>query len=401
MSTRRELRHALAKEVCRLSYARLLEYGITRVGDVTGLDVIDLPVFTSCRPSGKSITISAGKGLDKIDSKAGAIFEAIELWCAENPNPNDNWAYCSHKMATQSFANVLDLESFQLARDSLLNENTPIAFDETENAFTEEKIIVPSDMIWMVGRVKPPFQYFQSSSNGLASGMTTEDALLQGLYEVVERDGWSLSEYLQERSGQWPARIDLENGLPDALQEVISHVRKAGVFPFLFDLTTDLGIPIFRCTLIDDSHRSPGSFSGFGCSLDASVASCRAILEAVQARSCYISGARDDLFRRKFVLLKRINTTNLLKMYQSLPTRPYIFKESCFNSVHAEWEELQRILTVAGIDNVLFKVLYQCREPKFTIVKVVCPDLETPNFEFYVHGKRAQKALERCVQSVT
>lgn len=57
--------------------------GITRVADITGLDVIGLPVVTACRPNSRSVTVSLGKGLDLAAAKASAVMENIEAFMAE------------------------------------------------------------------------------------------------------------------------------------------------------------------------------------------------------------------------------------------------------------------------------------------------------------------------------
>src|SRR5580658_317180 len=103
---REQSRYDLAKQICDLPYSKLMEWGITRAADITGLDTIGLPIYTACRPPGTSITISAGKGLTHVDSKAGAILEGVELWAAEHPERCDRWVACTHAVATASFPNV-------------------------------------------------------------------------------------------------------------------------------------------------------------------------------------------------------------------------------------------------------------------------------------------------------
>ena len=58
--------------------------GITRVAVVTGLDVIGIPVVMVCRPNGRSLSVSQGKGVDLTAAKVSGIMEALEGWHAEN-----------------------------------------------------------------------------------------------------------------------------------------------------------------------------------------------------------------------------------------------------------------------------------------------------------------------------
>ena len=57
--------------------------GITRVADITGLDVIGLPVVTVCRPNSRAVTVSLGKGLELAAAKASGVMESIEAFMAE------------------------------------------------------------------------------------------------------------------------------------------------------------------------------------------------------------------------------------------------------------------------------------------------------------------------------
>src|SRR3954453_12248476 len=57
---------------------------ITRVGVITGLDVIGIPVVMVCRPNGRSLSVSQGKGVDLQAAKVSGIMEAVEAWHAEN-----------------------------------------------------------------------------------------------------------------------------------------------------------------------------------------------------------------------------------------------------------------------------------------------------------------------------
>src|SRR6201996_6519634 len=53
--------------------------GVTRVADITGLDHIGIPVYSSIVPDSQdNLSVYNGKGVRPIDAKAGALMEAIE-----------------------------------------------------------------------------------------------------------------------------------------------------------------------------------------------------------------------------------------------------------------------------------------------------------------------------------
>src|SRR5215213_5920588 len=61
--------------------------GITRLGNITGLDRIDIPVAVAVRPNSRSVSVSQGKGLDREQAMASALMEACEGYHAEQIGP--------------------------------------------------------------------------------------------------------------------------------------------------------------------------------------------------------------------------------------------------------------------------------------------------------------------------
>src|SRR5580700_11508074 len=61
--------------------------GITRLGNITGLDRIGIPVAIAVRPNSRSASVSQGKGLDLPQAMASALMEACEGFHAEAIGP--------------------------------------------------------------------------------------------------------------------------------------------------------------------------------------------------------------------------------------------------------------------------------------------------------------------------
>jgi ribosomal protein S12 methylthiotransferase accessory factor len=59
--------------------------GVTRVGEITGLDRIGIPVWFAVRPNARTLSVSQGKGLSDAAARASAVMEAVELAHAEEP----------------------------------------------------------------------------------------------------------------------------------------------------------------------------------------------------------------------------------------------------------------------------------------------------------------------------
>src|SRR4051812_22073928 len=61
----------------------LRDFGITRVGLLTGLDVLNIPVAFATRPNSHTLSVFQGKGIDKEAAMTSAAMEAIETRIAE------------------------------------------------------------------------------------------------------------------------------------------------------------------------------------------------------------------------------------------------------------------------------------------------------------------------------
>src|SRR6476620_11197984 len=62
---------------------QMARMGITRIGNITGLDRIGIPVAVAVRPNSRSVSVSQGKGLDLPQAMASALMEAAEGFHAE------------------------------------------------------------------------------------------------------------------------------------------------------------------------------------------------------------------------------------------------------------------------------------------------------------------------------
>lgn len=104
------------------------------------------------------------------------------------------------------------------------------------------RVLVPEHVAyWHAGRAQERFLY--ESSNGCAVGGTLPEAVLYGLFEVVERDAFLLAWYSR-------TRLRLIEGADDPdLLHLSDLLTERGLTLRLFDLTSDLGIPTVLATV--------------------------------------------------------------------------------------------------------------------------------------------------------
>jgi thioglycine synthase len=398
--TRSQIRGETAQAVNSLSRAGLLKsFAISRVAELTGLDSIGVPVFTCVRALSDTISIHGGKGLERDYARCGAILEGIEFEAAEHPQGD----FVVGRPSDIPAEDRLAIEDCFPTRASTFNDFTQLAWEEITNVQNGKSTLVPSDLVWMVPRLKDqPLMYVQMGSNGLASGGTREDAILSGLYEIIERDAWTLHQFLLDNCGLLPTRSPL-TGLTERMESLVRKIEAAQVKLYLFDITTDdFRVPVFSAILLDLSGHCAGTFGGFGCHLNAEIAAIRAITEAVQARACYISGARDDLFRRQFLLMKHMDQHKLDTMFSELPLGDPLsdYRVTKFPDVRSELRYLLKLVRQTGVSEVFVKPMGTFLDSKVHVVRVFSPQCEPFRFDHWTPGLRCLSYAKRKMESL-
>ncbi len=117
-----------------------------------------------------------------------------------------------------------------------------------------------------------------ADSNGCAAGNTLEEAVLQGFFELVERDAFAIWWYNQL---QRPA-VDLASFGDDYLASATSYYHKHHRDIWVLDLTSDLGIPAFVALSRRTDQEAEDIIYGSGAHIDPHIAVLRAVCEMNQ-----------------------------------------------------------------------------------------------------------------------
>jgi ribosomal protein S12 methylthiotransferase accessory factor len=261
--------------------------GITRVADITLLDSIGIPTFQAIRPKALTVAVSQGKGLTADLAKISAIMEAVEHWHVEQV-ATDALSASLRQVSSQLGYSGYDLPR---ATPSLLHDTLPLDWVPATSLIDGSETLLPKELVYFSlmqsGGWTPPL--FFASTNGVASGNTQIEAILHGLYEVIERDAITRMLYHDGRNDRVDPRT-AESAIVDALCDQFARARVALE---VRSVASPTGLPCFlaRITSVD----FPNLFQGYGCHSSTEIALTRAMTEAAQARLAYVSGARDDL----------------------------------------------------------------------------------------------------------
>jgi ribosomal protein S12 methylthiotransferase accessory factor len=170
----------------------------------------------------------------------------------------------------------------------------------------------------------------------------------------------------------------------------------------LFDITTDYKVPVFCAIILDLSGRCAGTFAGYGCHLNAEIAALRAITEAAQGRCCYISGARDDMFRRQFLLMKRMDQAKLHGIFSELPAGLPLsdYRDITFPDVKSELRYLLRLVKQFGISEVFMNQMGSYVNAAVHVVRVFSPQCEPFRFDHHTPGIRCLSYARRKIEEL-
>lgn len=342
----------------------LRQFGITRLARHTGLDRIGVPVWCAYAPNSRSIVVAQGKGLTDSEARTSAVMEALERAVAGDPATPARLADRTTLISEGAVAEPLD-ELLALGRKGLTDGDV-LDWLSGHELIHRRLAYVPRDAA-LLDRTRRDNRYWMSS-DGLASGNTTEEAMLHGILERIERDAFVLWQVTSaERRCQ--AGVRPQAFADDRVAELAGRFDAAGLTFRLFDITSDIGVPTFSCFLaprgvetarqmryVDVSH-------GCGTHPDPARAVLRAMTEAAQSRMTFISGARDDAYRQTFE--------------QVLP-------EETRQAFVADVAERARYTSFASLDmhGLIEHVLDLLRKAK--VPRVICVPLEAPGLPFSV-----------------
>ncbi len=388
-----------------LTIARVMRHapalGITRVANLTGLDVLDIPVVGVIRPNSQSQSVSQGKGVSLEAAKASGMMESFEGYCAEND-------ILIRHFTTTSELNTLEGLKFAInfprKTNSEFQDSSKIHWVEARDLVSRQAFLVPYEIVHCRYTIPRPVDYgfFSATSNGLASGNNWHEAVLHGLCEVIERDAYTLwgesniFPWCRERT-----RLDLSTVNDQLCYELLEKCEKAGFDIAIWNMTSDIGVATFRCEIAppENSFIHPLIGSGTGCHPDRSIALSRAITEAAQHRLTVISGARDNLPARAYTDSGSSSETRKRQIIQTEPTRIdfQTIGSQSGDTIEIDLNWVIECLTTAGFQQAL---IVNLTLPEFGIpvVRALIPGLEDSiGITDYAKGPRASAAGEQIL----
>ena len=365
------------KETIEINADKLKTAGITRIADITDLDRIGLPVYTAIRPTAEygGVSIYGGKGISKDHAKASAMMEGFERYSAERQDGDKTVISTVNDIS----GNYIDPKSLNLPKEYEKKDmsNLKIEWSLAHDLISDEDYYIPANAIYH------PYSHdsnieslFKSNTNGLASGNILPEAILHGIFEVIERDAWSIFEMTHKNYSQ----INLDTIESDIINETVEKFTSKGINIKLMDFTADINVPTIAASADDTITRDAGLLTlGIGTHLDPEVAILRALTEVAQSRATQINGAREDTVRADFAReagyerMKRINKYYFRQEENQINLSDIENKST--TSINDDLEIVKDELISNEIEHVLY---YDLTRPELdvSVVRVIIPKME-------------------------
>jgi ribosomal protein S12 methylthiotransferase accessory factor len=248
---------------------------------------------------------TGGKGATELEAKVGALCEAVERYCAtrdgDEPTVRDSYrglgSQAVHPDTCQLFHERQFADRARWNAACAPFHRVPEPFDETAvtnwtpvwSLLREEQRLLPTALLYSNPDPGHGPVSVLGNSNGNAAGACLEDAILQGFFELVERDAVALWWYNRTRQ---PAVVldSFDDPWVAGLPAVYARLNRQ---VWVLDVTSDLGIPAMAAISRRTDKPAEDIMFGFGAHFDPRIALRRALTELGQMLAS-VAGARAD-----------------------------------------------------------------------------------------------------------
>ena len=200
---------------------------------------LNIPIyFSTCGKDAAAVIGTKkqmGKGGTPSQAEASAVMELAERFSffsfATNPDNFFIDKFTNVKedaIAFEMIAKSVHDESDDLKLSRKIFENLPLKWTRGYNLTREKEVLIPFDWFFAINEF-----------NGPSAGNCTEEALIQGICEIVERHTSSIVSHNKLKV----AAIRPESASDPLIAEMLQKYRNAGVDLYISDFSLDTGIP--------------------------------------------------------------------------------------------------------------------------------------------------------------
>lgn len=222
----------------------------------------------------KGIQTSYGRGLSPEAARASCLMEIVERLSSFVSIEQDRLVHAAGN-GQLVFGSLAELESHGLPVLDPNRMRLEVPYNRQRLYWIAgqtgqgRQVYVPAQAVFLFCNLDEPSLFSSLGSTGLAAGNTPTEARLAGLLEAIERDADACMPFDPDSC------FRLETANP-YLEPLFRAYRQKGIRICFQDITTEFGIPSYRCFVTDGSG---GIVQGTGAHLDGRKAVISALTE--------------------------------------------------------------------------------------------------------------------------
>ena len=340
---------------------------------------------------------SGGKGATDAQAKTSALCEALERYSGifqgdevrkrasykqlgdRAIHPNRCMLFSENQYRGRRELNKRQLHAFHRIADPL-NEDDDIEWTPVWSLTHHQTQYVPTSYCYY-DYPSQGASYCFADSNGNAAGNTLEEAILQGLLELVERDSVALWWYNRVRR----PKVDLECFDEPYIRALVKYFETLERDLWVLDLSSDLSIPVFAAVSRRNNDLSEEITLGCGAHLDPRIGVLRSLTELTQ----FLVGA--NLYYNSIDRNSDGNGVDDPSFHDwfktaTLATQPYLVPD--------ESAQAMRYISCAARRQDIRESVYRCQKimekqgMEVLVLDQTRPDIELPVAKVIVPGLR-------------
>jgi len=223
----------------------------------------------------------AGAGFSPESAMMACLGEAVERYCCRFVDRNALTLAGYRDLRSQAVdpASWSLFSPAQYAQPHFpftpLHQDTQLRWTQARDLVSDESRLVPACFVYMPYEPSAPEPLIAPAiSTGLSCASSYEEALLRGLYEVIERDALAIT---------WLKRVPTWE-LVDMPAEIAGIFEQGPIKYHIYDITSDVNIPVYLVLSVGDSEAGSIVSVGVACNADPLKALSKAFLENAQGR---------------------------------------------------------------------------------------------------------------------
>lgn len=355
------------KTVCRV-LERRRQFGITRLGSITELDRIGIPVAQAVRPLSRSVSVNQGKGLTYRQAAISAVMESLEGWASERVPPA--------RVERAEFRSV-NSQGFWTHLTNGKECDETLAWIKGWDLLSSTEVQVPLALVDTTYTVPSPHpSWLPRNTTGLAAGTSWRGAIEHACFEALERHARCAAMRVPHFFDRY--QVDSRSVVTRAAGEIVGRLFSAGCALGIWSIPTEHGLPVYWCHVMESDRQAPLApwpAEGFGCDRTHDRALTKALLEACQSRLGIISAAREDMAGHIYRYQGDGTLSDWRRQLVSTgqPYTPQDMTDLEAGPLPLPVEALRR----AGAKAVIVVALFSDETVPLHVVRIVAPPLET------------------------